>query len=359
MVGLTRPLEGVIVAALCGLGAIVGRWRRGTAMAVATTAVAYAAGAGFVGAAALGYNAKMTGSATSFPITAYTDRHYGPGTNQLGFGPQRGLGWTGVDPLPGHGLADVLINADMNVFSINTDLFGWSVGCVLLPIALALSGQMTGSDRWMWGVVLAIVGAHSFFWFSGGPDFGARYWFLALPPCVALTVRGAQTLARRIASQRRGDDCDASHGSHHGARVAVAVAALSLLAMVNFLPWRAIDKYHHYRGMRPDIRELAESHRFGRSLILVRGNRHPDYASAAVYNPLDWHADAPIYAWDRDETTRRRVLAAYEDRDVWVVDGPTKTHAGFQVVEGPTPARELLAAGRTTSLAPQQDVTPR
>jgi len=115
--------------------------------------------------------------------------------------------------------------------------------------------------------------------------------------------------------------------------------------LVNHVPWRVTDKYHHYRGMRADIRRLAETHRFGRSLVLVSGQRHPDYASAGIYNPVDLGADAPVYAWDRDEETRRSVVGAFADRPVWLVDGPTVTGRGYRVAAGPLPASELMARG--------------
>ena len=76
---------------------------------------------------------------------------------------------------------------------------------------------------------------------------------------------------------------------------------------------------------------------FGRSLVLVRGERHPDFASAAIYNPLDWDADAPIFAWDRSADVRRALLTAYPDRAVWYVDGPSITGNGYRIVAGPIP----------------------
>jgi hypothetical protein len=110
-----------------------------------------------------------------------------------------------------------------------------------------------------------------------------------------------------------------------------------------YIPWRAIDKYHHFWGMRPDIRTLQTDHAFGRSLVLVRGDSHPDYTSAAIYNPLDLDASAPIYAWDRDPSVRQAVLAAFADRPVWVVEGPTLTQQGYRVIAGPVPAADVLA----------------
>jgi hypothetical protein len=115
------------------------------------------------------------------------------------------------------------------------------------------------------------------------------------------------------------------------------------MTAVNFIPWRAIDKYHNFRGMRPDIRYLSEENRFGRSLVLVQGNKHPDYDSAMIYNPLDLHTDAPIYAWDRDAAVREKLLSAYPDRPVWIVRSPSLTGAGYQLAAGPLTAAELIS----------------
>jgi hypothetical protein len=156
-----------------------------------------------------------------------------------------------------------------------------------------------------------------------------------LIPCVALTVRGIEFLHRKMEA---GGGNDTSNRD----RVNIFVLSLCLLTLVNYFPWRAIDKYHNYLGMRPDIRRLDKEYNFGKSLVLIRGNRHPDYASAAIYNPIDLHADAPVYAWDRDAKTRKQALTAYRDRQVWIVDGPTITHGGFKMVDGPLSAQKLL-----------------
>ena len=315
---LIRPLEGAILAVLLGLWILVrGRsWRRLIPGAV------FALGTAATGALVLPYNRAMTGHPLTFPLLQYTDLHYGPGTNAMGFGPNRGLGWNGLDPLPGHGVLDVLVNADLNGTGVNVELLGWAVGA-LLPLALALFVvRRRLADRLMWTVVATVIGVHSLYWFSGGPDFGARYWFLILLPCLALVASVVTTLDRAVAI---------------GGRAILGALLLTLSALVTFVPWRAIDKYYHYRGMRPDLRSLARARGFGTSLVLVRGDRHPDYHGASVLNPLDLRAAQPIYAWDRDSTTRQAVLAAYPDRPVWYVDGPTVTGDGYRVVAGPLP----------------------
>lgn len=322
VVSLIRPLDGMVVAGLLGLWALPARSRLFRFAPVAVLALTSAA----IGALALPYNKALTGDAGRHPVMDYFDRYYGPGVNDLGFGANRGVGWTGLDPFPGHSWIDVLVNANMNTFSINVELLGWGTGSLIAIALLLRRGAVRRSDWLLLAAVLAVLAAQSLYWFSGGPDFGARYWFLMIVPCAALAARGIEALGEGLGAP----------GEDRRAAAPAAALLLCALALATYFPWRATDKYHNYRGMRPDIRELAAEHDFGRSLVLVRGKRHPDYASAAVYNPLDLQADAPIYAWDRGDDVRVRVLAAYPDRRVWIVDGPTVSASGrYEVVAGP------------------------
>jgi hypothetical protein len=186
-------------------------------------------------------------------------------------------------------------------------------------------------------VGVAVFVPYFFYYYSGGPDFGARYWYLMILPLVALTVRGIGLIERKLAQ-------GTAAAPVPGGRVMVAVLALALLALVNYFPWRAIDKYHHFWGMRPDVARLAEENHFGRSLVLVQAREsHPDFASAAIYNPLDWRSESPVYAWDRSPEVRGQLLVAFADRPVWFVAAPSVTGRGYQVVGGPVPAADVLA----------------
>ena len=329
MAGLIRPLDGLIVGGLVGLWAIGLGGRR----LKITSIAGFVLGSVMVGAITLPYNRVLTGDPKIFPIMAYNDKYHGVNSNAYGFGPDRGMGWA-IDPYPGHGPVDALINANLNTFAINTELFGWSTGSLVLIILMVFSGAVRGSDYHMLAVAAAVFVAYFFYYFSGGPDFGARYWFFMLVPCLALTVRAVQFLERMLHEAK-----DVS--IYGGTQAIAAVLSLCLIALFNFFPWRAIDKYFHYRGMRPDIRTLAKEYGFGRSLVLIRGNRDTDYASAATYNPVDLYADAPVYAWDRSPEVRSQLLRAYPERRVWIVNGPSMTHAGFRVVQGPLPAYEV------------------
>jgi 4-amino-4-deoxy-L-arabinose transferase-like glycosyltransferase len=316
---LVRPLDGVVIGILAASWSLGVGGRRLNAAAIAGAGIATIAVASVV----VPYNAILTGHPLEFPVNAYFNTYYHVNANAYGFGPDRGVGWA-IDPHPGHSFVDGLINANLNTFGINTDLFGWGTGSLIFVAAFLCFGRPNRSDRLMLAVIAAVGVAYFFYYFSGGPDFGARYWFVIVVPLVALTVRGIQVL-EAVA----------------GPRVRLAVVALMTLTLVNFVPWRAIDKYHHFRGMRADVRALALEHHFGRDLVLVRGNRFPDYASTVPYNPIDLTGPSTVYAWDRSPKIRAEILRAYPDRRVWLIDGPSVTGTGFRIAEGPLSAPGL------------------
>lgn len=331
---LVRPLDGVVIAALVGIWALGVGARRVSWPGLAAIALASV----LVGGLTLPYNRHLTGDARIFPINAYFDLRFGKNSNAYGFGPDRGMGWA-IDPFPGHSPLDAIINANLNAFSLNVELLGWSTGSLLLIALLPFLGRLTRADYAMVTVSAAVFVAYFFYYFSGGPDFGARYWYLMLLPALALTVRGVQALDAVLGSPR---------GQGVVGAASLGVVCLSLIALIDFFPWRAIDKYHHYLGMRPDIRELVRAGQFGADLVLIRGPEHPDYASALIYNPIDLQAAAPVFVWDRSPEVRARILASYAGRRAWIVDGPSITGRGFQVVRGPIPARDLLAETEQT-----------
>jgi hypothetical protein len=181
----------------------------------------------------------------------------------------------------------------------------------------------------MWCWLFTLWAGFSLYWFSGGPDFGPRYWYPMLLPVTVLTVRGASTLAERLTANGV-----TPAGSQ---RVWAFVTLASLLGLANLLPWRSVDKYHNYRGIRSDIRRLERSYHFGRSLVLIRGPEWPDYATAFSFNPatFDRNVVGPIYARELGPETTERLREYYRDRPVWILAGPTVTGKGFAVVKSP------------------------
>jgi len=333
MVALIRPVEGLCIAILLGLWSIGIGGRRIKTGAIAGLVL----GSMIVASITLPYNKYLTGSAAKFPIMAYVDKHYGPGKNSLGFGPEKGLGWKGVDPFPGHGPLDAVINNNLNAFSVNVELNGWICGSVLFLALAVFGGRMVRSDRLMLAVIALIVGVHVFYWYSGGPDFGARYWYLIFVPCIALVVAAGRTIAVKLAESSVADG---------GVRVVAGFAAMMIAALFVYIPWRGVDRYHHFRNMRPDVRDLAAENHFGRSLVLIRGSsRSDDYAAAFCYNPIDYESDATIYAWDRADRpdVRKAVVKHYADRPVWIIEGNSLTGGSFRVAAGPLTAEQVLS----------------
>lgn len=327
LLSMVRPLEAVAIGGLMGLWTIgVGGKRLKT-----SAILAFILGTLIVGGIGLGYNAALTADPLKFPINVYTDNVFGKNSNAYGFGADRGMGWE-QDPYPGHGPIDALVNSNLNTSALNTELFGWSVGSFLLVAFGVCLGRLSRSDYLMLAVIAAIYVLHFFYYFSGGPDFGARYWFLMIVPLVVFTVKGINNLAELLDKQFESN----------GTKVYAAVMALCLMSIVTFIPWRAIDKYRNFRGMRPDIRYLAETYKFDRSLVLIRGNKHPDYDSAMIYNPLDFNANAAVYAWDRDPDTRKQLLNAFSDRPVWIIAAPSITQRGYEVVAGPLSSTQVF-----------------
>jgi 4-amino-4-deoxy-L-arabinose transferase-like glycosyltransferase len=330
-----RPLEAVVTALVAGTWWLSTGWRRLRLAAMAATVVCGT----LMGALFLAYNKFVTGDPFLVPLNAFFEAQFGKGTNRLGFGPDIGNwpGWS-TDALPGHGPIDVFMNTNQNLHLVQFELFGWAAGSLTLAYLLAVSASWK-RDWLMWFWALAVIAVLNLYWFSGGSDYGARYWYFAIVPFAVLVVRGGEWLAERFRSGSQQADAT---------RVWLAVALASLLGTTNLLTWRSLDKYFHYRGGNGGIRALAASRHFGRSLVFIRGRMFPDYGLALTLNPvsLDASGTETIYARELDAASVARVRRYYADRPVWIVAGPTPAVPWFHVVAGPVqPGEPLESAG--------------
>jgi hypothetical protein len=332
-----RPLDAVILAVAAGIWWLSAGWNRLRLAPLAATVLAGLA----MTILFLAYNRAVSGDPLYPPINKFTDTHYYPGANRIGFGKDVGnLGWTELDPLPGHDARDVVVNTNINLYLLNFELFGWPCGSLVF-VFLLCAWRRIRDDGLMWGFLAALWAGLSLYWFHGGPDYGPRYWYQMILPCAVLTIRGAQMFASRwaAAAAPRGDEGALSFVASNSAagRVWAFVLMASLIGTFNLISWRSLDKYYRYRGMRPDIRSLEPQ--FGRSLVFVRGKLFPDYAAAFAFNPPSLGRDAhgPIFAQDLGPESRARLEAYYADREIWVVAGPTETGGAFRVIEGPLP----------------------
>lgn len=302
VIALIRPLDGLLVAGALGLWSVGLGGARLRVAAIATLVLV----TGAVGSLTLPYNKALTGSARSFPIQHYVDVVYGAGKNDLGFGPEKGLGWSGLDPWPGHSPQEALVTSQFNAYALDSEVFGWAFGSLLFVWLAVLAGRWGRTERALGLFALAVIASSWLYWFNGGPDFGARYWYLAFVPLVVWTLRGMKC---------------ASAACEHPARVGVLVATAGAAAVLVWLPWRALDKYRDYRGVRPSLVAAAPLEQLDNALVLVAGRRHPEFAQAALLNRFEDPRSTVSFAWLRDESTVDALIAAYPARSVYCLRG--------------------------------------
>lgn len=325
---LTRPLEAILVGGGIGLWLLTSlglrAWRPLLAIGV---------GGGAVGALIFPYNRALTGSPLRTPHEVWASERWYPGADRLGFGGDVGnLGWTHLDPLPGHGLPDVLINFHQNVFLVNFELFGWIFGSLLFVLLFLLWRRWVPPDRLFIAVAGVVCVGHAVYWFGGGPDIGARYWYQTLVPLALLTVRGIQETARRLRISSGGSGRE-SRGARPrlGAFVATAVAVGALTVV----PWRALGKYHDYRGMNDHVERLVEDRGITDALVIVRETSEFDYPRAFILNPPTLASDGNIYARELESRAREVLERHFPDREIWTIEGSPDPSVPYRVVSSP------------------------
>lgn len=324
---VTRPFD----AALLGTAAALWGWGLGgKRLSLGSLAVIAIVSLG-IASTLFTYNAELTGSAGLPPFKQWSLGLFGPGVEVFGFGPKVGPPlWRNMDPLPGHGLADVVLNANKNFFLMSFELFGWATGSLILAVLACLLGPWRRADAIMFGVPLIVIVGHSFYWAPGGPDLGARYWYLIIVPLVVLTVRGAQMLALRLK--------DAGPPNRAGARIAAAVFLASTAGFVCVMPWRSVTKYHRYRDIGNDVRGLARENNWDRVLVFLRSAERADYQAVFNFNDPPIGSEGPVFALDAGPEHRAAVVRHFADRPIWIIGRRSDGREGLVVIAGPLPA---------------------
>jgi hypothetical protein len=324
---LTRPIEAFLIAPVVAAWAIA---PFGARVRLRDLAPMVAAGV-LVAGVSLPYNAALTGDPTYPPFTKWGDVTWGVGRDRIGFGPDVGhAAWPNVDPLPGHGLPDVVLNANKNVFMLNFELFGWGCGSLLVVLAAGVAGGWDRRDVLAVSLMAVSTLGYSIYWFSGGPDLGPRYWYQALVPLALLTTRGATLLAGHLERRTAGA----------GLRVAAFVTIASLAGFLTVTPWR-YGKYHEYRGVGGAVRRLASANGFGHALVFIRSADREDYQSAFSLNPRTLTDSGTVYLWDRNPEARARIVEAFPGRAIWVIERGTAPGDTLAVRAGPLPPGTL------------------
>jgi hypothetical protein len=271
----TRPLDGLLIGVLTGLWVALGPARS----LLRTTA--YSVGAVATGSVYLLYNRAMTGDPLLAPQDRYLSQVWHAGANDYGFGPNIGPpgGWGALDLRPGHTVLEGFINTANNLVSLQFEGFGWAAGSLILIFAALRWLAHDAFDRAMWAVFGTTVAVLFFYWFAGSFYIGPRYWFITALPFVWLSARGFAAMPG-----------EGKHG---------VLPVLIVSALLVFLPWRAVTKYHEYGNVYAELREARATGQFGNAIVLVRSTGNP--ASALVLNQPDFPADAPIFLIDGSE----------------------------------------------------------
>ena len=333
-VALIRPLDGVLVAFILGIWCLLYR----SPLKQRSIILAFLiAGTTSTAALILPYNRMVTGEAGLMPIDFYYSKYFGNMANAMGFGAGRGLGW-GLDAFPGHSPLEAVVNSAVNTFSLNTELLGWSTGSLFLILLYTFSATRRAKELWCFAVIALVCGAYGFYWYHGGPDFGARYWFLCIIPLIVLTVKGVEWVSSTVARE-------SSSTNVSEPRVYLAAALLCAVTMTVYVPWRAADKYFRYLGTRPGLQEFSKQFA-GRNLVLIRGSELADYQSAWIMNPINFDGDQTIYAFDGGPDVRVSLAKNYSDRRLWIVAGPTLTGRDYLIEQGPIDPSRLLTGDR-------------
>ncbi len=327
MLFLTRPFDAALVGPVIGLSALGVGPRRLTLVSLAMVGVSAALVAGLY----FPYNAALTGDPFAAPHRLWAEHLFGSGVDVFGFGPSVGIPlWRNMDPLPGHGLADVVLNANKNFALLNFELFGWACGSLVMVCLAFRRGALGRNDVLMLGLLFAVVVGHAFYWAPGGPDFGARYWYLIIMPLVVLTVRGAEHLASGSGGGTASSDVA-------GTRVGVALAFASLCAVLVIVPWRSVGKYYRYRDIGGTVGALTDRRGIRDALIFVRSSRRSDYQTAFNLNPRSTGDDGNVFAWDLGPDHRAAVLSGFPSKPVWVIERTDQADS-LSVTQGPLPA---------------------
>lgn len=301
-----RPLDGIVIG---GAGALFALSTLGRTRASFGILAAFVMGCIGTGAISLAINYAMTGDPLKYAMNQYFDREWGPGANRLGFGPDVGQVWGVLDPIPGHGWRDVLFNLNLNFFTLNYELMGWGIGSLFLLSVHLVWGRRSPMDRAWVAFMAAAIALYSLYWFSGGPDYGPRYWYSLLPPLMLLSARGLVTLVSVLRER--------TQVSALGTRIGLVCLLLCVVSLAAYDPWRVVAKYVDYRSKTPLFHELLESGAFGSDgLVIVDADGEGEYAALEL-NDLVPGENGPVFARDLGPESNTALVAAFPGRPVY------------------------------------------
>jgi hypothetical protein len=217
--------------------------------------------------------------------------------NHMGFGEGVGLPWSGY-ATPGHTPWRALLNLNFNMAVMSADLFGWPVSSLWPMIGLVCFGRLHWPHRLAAISLLAIVAGYACFWYHG-VCFGARYYFVALPALLLLTVEGlsqaSEWLAARVPSAR--------------GVMATFVAACFVFSALIYVPSVSLfEPYHNQWGVDRGLTDFVAARGIDQGIVFV-GPENGYFGRALLLNASLPPTGDLIYAFEngpRDDALIRR-----------------------------------------------------
>ena len=286
---LTRPLTALGVGMPFILHATYRLWRDPRRQYAPFLAMA--AGGALCVALQLWYNLQTTGDML---VYAYTRYHNNSLAKAMGYA-HSGLSWP-------------LLKAQDEWFRLNTNLFDWSLPCLLF-ILIPVRGAMS---RLLLGMLLSQTFFNLFNQFHSA-IFGPRYMYEAAAPLILLTAHAIRRTPALLA---------ALGWRLPGGALAAALILVVATGLLGRFPARVRD-YARMPDAHPEFyRSLLAQSRHPALIFVSRhdpGDKDPD----AHFRWISWtyppQSDAPvIFARDRGDAKNRELMNHYPERYAYV-----------------------------------------
>ena len=311
----TRALEGFVIGGLTGVCLL---WLFGRQRKIAPI-LAYGMGCIATGSLYFLYNQHMTGDALTTPLMAYLDAAWGEGANAFGFGAGIGPpeGWGALDLWPGHSPVEAIINLNNGLNTLNTELFGWSMGSLILLLVYVIWQRPKGLNAAMAALAAVIILLHVFYWFSGTFYVGPRYWFGAFFAFIVLSANGFETIRQLL----RGNGAN-----QFDLRMMVMLLLFSGFSMTVFSTWRGVERY----APRTELARIMSAYQLpdeapAGAVIALPCQRVFD--KAMHLNDPYLRGDSPVYLLSTTAEDMDNIRIAFPDRPV-VVATDLPRHCG-------------------------------
>ncbi len=210
-------------------------------------------------------------------------------------------------PPRGHSLARGLYNVQQNWLALEQDLFGWLPAFTLAFLWLAfLLNKPRAADWSLLAILVGLIAAYLFYW-ADGISYGPRYFFVALPAFVLLTLRGAQSLAAWL-------------GGRSGQQATGALVLLLVCGALLINSPRYLRQYQGYNFVDRQALTLLENDTEKPALVFV--SHGPDWwRYGQVFSANSPWLDGPlVVARDLGPRLNRDLMRHFPERQLYRLD---------------------------------------